>query len=260
MKTISPLPGPEAFKRAFTLVETLVAVAILCLLMVSMIQISAVISGAWRKSQAMADNYAQARLTLWLIEQDVQAMILRSDLASFVDAGGTTACAFYTEVVGGGGSRPASLVSYSLNATTHRLQRGDHSLDYSTLGATLGTTGALPDLSKVTQEDLVDGVVLFQLQFLNTDGTLGTVFDSTKSKSLIVSIAVLDATTAKLVEQNKWLPRLQRALGGGVSPGETWADSWNRAVEAGDLKRDELAAPILSGLRIYSKIIPFPST
>ncbi|SDU11644.1 Verru_Chthon cassette protein C [Verrucomicrobium sp. GAS474] len=265
MESLIESPAPRLpFRRtaggAFTLVEVLVAVSILSLLMVAMIQISATVSHAWRKSQAMADNYAQARVTLWLIKQDVQAMVLRPDLASFVDKGGAPSCSFYTEATGSGSSRPVSLVSYALSDATGRLQRGDHSLDYGTLGATLGTTDKLPDLGKETLEDIVDGVVLFKFQFFNADGTIGTVFDATKTKSVVVSLAVLDAAASKLAEQNHWQSRIRAALGETASPAQIYADVWNQVVDSGGLKKAGLAEPILSGLRIYSTVIPIPST
>ncbi len=247
-------------RKAFTLTETLVAVAIFALLMVILMQISGMISGAWRKSQAMADNYDQARLTLWLIEQDIQSMIVRADVASFVDADGVPGCAFYTEVAGEGTTRPVSLVSYTINPSTNRLQRGNYSLDYAALSATLGTTDRLPDLAKAIQEDLVDGMVLFKIQFLNSDGTLGTTFNSSTAKSIVVSLAVLDGTAFQLVRQNNWLPSIRNVLGETAPTGISYADLWNGIIDSGGMQRARLAAPILSGLRVYSKIIPLPST
>jgi prepilin-type N-terminal cleavage/methylation domain-containing protein len=184
-------------RRGFTLVELLVAVAIMSFMLLMMGQVVGLAEKASRQEQNRIDNYTKARSMLDLITDDLQRAIFRGDLPIFgTGAPATTptvtstglsyftatsfTTAFYTRLPGADVASPStpvrdvSLVSYVLNSTD--LQRSDmfvpwtssQNLAFQANMAPLLTTM----LTTTTPLEVAPGVVGFRMVFRRADGTL----------------------------------------------------------------------------------------
>jgi prepilin-type N-terminal cleavage/methylation domain-containing protein len=172
-----------ALKRAaFTLVELLVAMAVLSIMLIGMAVTLAFVARVWTAGVGTVDNLTNARMMLSLMDRDVQMMVLRRDLGAFVDSSGKRAFAFYTKVQGSPGTdtRAVSLVQYLLNPATVTtapvLWRTNYGMNFATASgvtAAVGATSVLPT-NNTTQTDSLNGVVQFQYQFIDGTGALLT--------------------------------------------------------------------------------------
>ncbi len=191
-----PLPDRKSRLHAFTLVEILVAIAILSIMLVGLATAIGYVSRLWLSGIGAMDNFTKARVVLNLLDRDIQLMVLRRDLAAFVDASGNAVdgngnaiCAFYTNVQGNPGSgirdaRTLSLVQYSLTTTTTSptLQRINYGMNFTASGVTpvMGTPASLPTaasfpVSAPYQSDTVfAGIIRFQIQFIDGNGNILT--------------------------------------------------------------------------------------
>ena len=177
---------------SFTLVEMLVAMAILSLMLVAIASAMGLVSRIWLQGVGATDNYTKARVALGLLDRDIQLMVLRRDLAAFTDSTGTqTSCAFYTMVDGSPGTdtRALSLVQYSMSqlpspsaATNSTLQRLNYGMNFNTntsaMTPEVGYNARLVQLtnSVVTANAVTDnvftGIIQFQIQFIDGTGTI----------------------------------------------------------------------------------------
>jgi prepilin-type N-terminal cleavage/methylation domain-containing protein len=196
-------------RRGFTLVEMLVAMAILSFMMVMMARFTSMAEQIWRLEQDRIDNFTKARSMLDLITDDLQRAVIRGDLPIFetgapaatptltgsglyyfpatssTSAGASVfATAFYTMLPGASGTstpvRDVSLVSYvlSLSATTQDkiiLQRSDLSVPWTSGSNICFQSNMAPLLQSGVQSaqiEVAPGVVGFCLAFRRADGTL----------------------------------------------------------------------------------------
>ncbi len=131
---MSPAFSPPRRFAGFTLVEMLTALLILSIILLAVASVTAFVSRTWSGGLASTDNDTKARSILGLLDRDIQMMILRRDVAAFVDGSGSSACAFYTNVQGypGSDNRAVSLVRYVLSATPKAsvLQRLEYGMNF----------------------------------------------------------------------------------------------------------------------------------
>ena len=180
--------------RGFTLVELLVAIAVLTIILFFLGSAVAFVSQAWSAGVGTTDNYQKARTILSAIDRDVQMMVLRPDVAAFRDNSSPatpSSCkpvfAFYTNAEGapGGDNRTASFVQYGLDTGgTPTLLRYSNGLNFTNGTISLppppvapATTSVVPGLPSMTltptlaQTDTVsNGVIAFQWQFVDGAG------------------------------------------------------------------------------------------
>ena len=191
-------------RRAFTLVEMLVAVSIMSFMLVAMAQMTGLAEQAWRIEQNRIDNFTKARAMLNLLSDDLQRGVFRGDLPAFgtnapsatptVTSSGiyyytNTAftAAFYTRQPGlpstsGTAVRDVSLVSYNLtNAAAANapaadkviLQRSDLYVPWTSGNQNIVFQGDMTTaLANVKAQEMAPGVVGFGLAFRRADGTL----------------------------------------------------------------------------------------
>ena len=250
--------------RAFTVLELLVAMSVLALVLVFITQAIGAVSRTWKSGVARIDNFAKARVILGLLERDIQSAVLRRDLGAFVDGGGSNACAFYSRI-GGQTNRRLSLIRYSLaNPTTAPvLQRADYSLDYATNTLTLGSTNSLPDLSKVSSQDVAGGILRFEWQFLAADGTLQPAYQfdydkpdsAANTKALVISVLVLDDDALRLGQQTEKLAGLLDKFVGAPAANQTYAQLWNADLNS---PPQNLPEPLRAGVRVFERHITLP--
>ena len=260
--------------RAFTLVEILVSVSILSVIMIMAAQMLNISSATWKKGNARADNFTQARVILSTIERDIQAMVLRRDLAAFVDANGDPACAFYTRFPAPGGDRKLSLIQYKFDATPTepKLLRLDSPFDYSGQATlTLNETEKLPNLDPAANpalgsQNISEGIIAFQIQFLNANGNLTDHFsfnyqnpqDSTNTQATVISLIVLDSDAYQFAKKLGHLAPLLQSLGGTPATNQSYAQLWTSVISS-PIFGSSLPAPIRAGLNVFEKRITLPA-
>ncbi len=235
MNSLNPLHG----KKGFTLIELLVSMAILSLMLISMATVMGYVSKLWLNGIGAMDNFSKARVVLNLLDRDIQMMVMRRDVAAFVDgsgnkvdANGNAICEFYTNIQGGpatGASSPdfrtVSLVQYVLSTpgTTPTLQRLNYGINFPpvaplmtpTLLMSIGNTTSLPVPSNAAleTETVFTGIIRFQIQFLDGTGTITSAYNfppasfsppipPTSSRSVVVSMLVLSNSAYNLATRN----------------------------------------------------------
>lgn len=228
--------GSRPFDPGFTLLELLIAVAVLAMLVVMVAQLvqsgTAVISGS--RKHLGAD--AQAREVFSRFALDLAQMAKRPDLdAIFSDQDSNKKIFFYSEAPGfsssianpntlalvgyrvaanGGLERLGKALSWSeaqsptfltfAKASETNLSR-TNALPESTLtGSWSGAVGSSPDYDSSDDDyhAIADGVFRFEYCFLKKDGTYSLMRDSAGGfrdvAAVVVSLAVLDGDSRKL--------------------------------------------------------------
>jgi prepilin-type N-terminal cleavage/methylation domain-containing protein len=230
---------PLAVKSGFTLIELLVSMAILSIMLLAMATMSSFVSKVWLNGIGATDNFTKARVVLNLLDRDIQMMVMRRDLAAFVDSGsnnkvdgnGNAYCSFYTNVQGNppaGASSPdtraLSLVQYivSTPSATPTLQRLNYGVNFPavapavtpTILMSIANTSSLPapNNASVATETVFTGIVRFQIQFVDGNGAVTAAYNypysqplpvpPTASRAVIVSMLVLSNSAYKLAIQN----------------------------------------------------------
>lgn len=281
-------PGPAGF----TLLELLVAVAVLALLVLmaaQMVQSGAAVIAGSRKNLG-AD--AQAREVFTRLGLDLAQMPRRADLdAVFTDQAGNKKMFFYSEAPGVAASltnlSTVSLVGYRIgtNAGLERLGKAltwsgtggttfltyagtasTNALAASTLaGAWSAVIGSAPDYDATSSEyhSFAPGVFRFEYCFQKKDGTYTLTRDSKTGfrdlAAIVVSLAVLDGDSRKIAPDTS---KLADALPGPTAadlaanklPAELWQGKVNDvATFASTAQIPEAAA---SRVRVYQRAFP----
>lgn len=257
--------GKSSEKSAFTLIELMVAMAVLMLMTVLLAQMFQTTSQSWLGGQARANNFAKARSMMDLMARDIQAGVLRNDLGVFAGPSSATPLtnlAFYTMRPGVDTNalvRDVSLVRYTMD-TNSVLQRGDLSIqwDGAATDMSFGTTNALPELGRVTSRETVSGIVGFQILFLQKDGSLSRVYDPVLSgKGLAIGLAVVDDKTLDRLRAAGKLPALQAALAGSLSGTNSMKSDWNNYLQGG-LRWSDYPSDLGRGLKVFERYVVFP--
>ena len=146
----------RARRPGFTLVELLVSISVLSIMAVGLATMMSFVMKTWVSGINSADNFTKARVVLNLLDRDIQMMIMRRDLAAFVNSSGNSAWSFYTNVEGIPGTglttpdtRTISLVQYLLTTpgTAPTFQRITYGANFLTTTGTTPTIGVTGNLS-----------------------------------------------------------------------------------------------------------------
>jgi len=266
--------------KGFTLIEIMVAIAILAVIMVLISKAVSMVSATWRSGIARVDNFSQARAVLNLVNQDIQGIVLRPDVAAFVDANGDPAFAFYSQVSGTQISasdtavRRLSLVEYSLNQSTTPplFQRKDAGYSYSptaTNALSLNQGNKLPGLASLNPaqaQTLSEGILYFRWQTLNGKAEIGSTFqyedtvpgDLTKTRAIIISLLVLDSNAFHTAQQSNLLSTIRGKFSATPASDHTYAQTWNGILKTPGFGSD-LPPQLRNGIRTFERYIPLPS-
>jgi prepilin-type N-terminal cleavage/methylation domain-containing protein len=277
---------PFCRKAGFSLVELLVAMTVLSFVLIVLASMMGVVANIWTNGIGAVDNFTKARVMLSLLDRDIQMMVLRRDVAAFVDStGANPACAFYSNVQGypGTDARTLSLVQYTLatTATSSALQRLSYGMNYSSSSSVVPTTGTTANLSQLTSltnlqtETLATGVVAFQWQFVDGTGTIqaptatspfynfNTPGSTTNPRVVIVSLAVLTNSaynfaiqTGKLSQLTDGTSTFQTA----APSNQTYSQVWNNFLNSPNATFMALPMPIRAGVQVFERHIPLPVT
>jgi prepilin-type N-terminal cleavage/methylation domain-containing protein len=244
---------PSAKSRhadAFTLVELLVAIAVLGVLVLILAQVFGTMNNVWLYGQGKVNNFTKGRAMLNLLENDLYAAVFRPDLAAF--PGG--AFKFYTERPGvpveSGNLRNISLVQYAVTTgttnglPTSTLERSDMPVSWTDAATYLafGNTGGFVSTASgattgtLTPRDTAPGVVAFQVIFVQADGSFSTTtFTPSHSASgtanlnptrgIGVTLAVINDQAMKLLSTTQ-VTGLQTGFAGAVTGNRSVKADW----------------------------------
>jgi prepilin-type N-terminal cleavage/methylation domain-containing protein len=285
--TARAIPSGKAVKpSAFTLVELLVAMAVLTILVFILAQMMSAASLSWSMGKQRIDNLTKARVFLDLVTRDMQDGIFRPDLAAFIDQAGavasasSTSYAFYSKRMGGG-ARSVTLLNYKVNqsAADYSLMRGALPINWtatppSFAGLNAATIG-LPELGTMTANDyseVAGGVVGFRIYFINSDTTASppvnayswnylpwsyaSLGSQKMSIAACVTLAVVDDSTQTLLNTNGQMSKLAASL---TSPGTlagSLKDSWDAQINTPGFFQSFPEAQVRSGLKVFQRVIP----
>lgn len=272
LKSFCLFRSSQGQRKGFTLIEMLVAIAVLTLLMVAMSQISTAITRMVGDGKRRTDNFTKARSTMEVFMRDVKAGIFRGDIAAFKDAAGQNAICFYTGRPGiGSGMRNVSLVLYSLDPTTGVLQRGALPIAWSGQQGTpemisFGYLTQLPKFSEIVPEDMAEGVLRMEINFLDEVGGLSKSYKATspnRTRAVGITLAVIDQDTMKLLTNAQIARLTDPGTAGSLpddsaqSPGQPLKKYWEGLIGSADFF-DGYPAQLRSSLRIYERYVVLP--
>ncbi len=283
MTGLSPFDPTRVFgQRGFTLVEMLVAVAVLGLLVAMLAQTVALTGQAISVNSKKLDATGEARLVFDRLATDLAARPRRSDLGALftkINGGTSTAGAndtlqFYSEVDGYSGAHQIAAVGYRIQQTTttryYQLERGAVGTDWGPGTSSNPFVQFLPNMfaapltADPNYDVLANGV--FRLEFcvlLNTGVMTNPPAptasspntDLTNVVGLIVAIGVLDANSLKSVSHAQ-LQQLAAALPDNTSGDNPLAD-WNTA-RAQTGFASGIPPQIIQSVRLYQRTFYVP--
>lgn len=274
--------APRRGSSAFTLIEMLVATAILAMLLIVLTSVIGKVSETWRWARVRADNYTKARISLDLLRRDLQASLLAVGLPGLQNAGGSPALEFYCTRQGPAtngmqSKRPLSLASYRVvdsgDFYARGLQRGLVGLEFSDRAPFAAAGSAFPAPAPAMGSDFYQvigpGILRMDFRFLSRDGkTISRHFTWNKatpeanSAAVAICLLVIDEETMRFLEsQSAYTALLQSfdAATAGVPASEIPYARWLEAIGSDATFAGLAAAPrIKQSLQIYERTIPLP--
>jgi prepilin-type N-terminal cleavage/methylation domain-containing protein len=271
----------------FTLVEILVAIAVLGVLVLILAQIFGTMNNVWLYGQGKVNNFTKGRAMLNLMENDLYAAVFRPDLAAFPTVNGIVQCEFYTlrpgvPVESGTGTlRNISLVQYALLTSTtstpptSTLERTDMPVTwgdastYLAFGNTAGfvSTASVATTGTHTPRDTAPGVVAFQVIFVQTNGSFSTttftpefsaagVANSNPTRGIGVTVAVIDDQSMKLLSTPQ-VTSLQTGFAGAVTSTRNVKADWENYLNTGIIWSN-YPKSLGTGIGIFECYVPIP--
>lgn len=264
--------------RGFTLVELLVATAVLAVLAVILTQVVGHTSTAVRQSKRIVDTAAQAQLAFEVIGRDLSGMILRPDVPVDFEIGPQNGSfvRFFTEqqapldVVAPpitlASSREVSLVGYRLT-DQDGLQRGAVPILWE---RSIFTAGGIDDLeleyvlegqpgdTAPVYDTLAPGVIEVAIRYLDSQGQVRADWPGpAEAQAVAVTLAILDRESLRLLDQGPG--QLAGAFNSGVeNPRQSWTQIANWQDSGRALEQLALPRPALTSVRIYERVFPLP--
>lgn len=260
-------PEKKRALPAFSLIELMVAVAVLSLMVVLLGQMIQSSSQGWLDGKARTSSFAKARSLLDLLHRDLQGGVFRGDLAGFAGTNaGTflTNVAFYTRrsgvpVNGADPLRSVSLVQYTLHPSG-MLRRGDVPVTWNDAATAIsfGRTNSLPQLAGITDRDTVPGVLGFRILFVQANGMLTDAYDpASRPKGASIGVALVDDNTVKKLTSAQ-VAELQTAFATRVSGTNSLKADWEEFLKSGGVAWSEYPRDLGRGLKIFERYVRFP--
>lgn len=255
---------------AFSLLELMVAVAVLSLLVVLVSQLVSGASQTTTKGRRLMEAEAQARLALDRMGADLAAMVRRSDVDYlFLKQNGSDRLFFFSQAPGffdasrGGDPSGLSLIGYRVN-DKHQLERLGKALSFSDIAFKVGNSTAgdmdvlWPASVSANSNDpdwgvLADNVFRLEFQLVRrSDGQILSPSAPVRSlddlAAIIVTVGVLDSVGRKITSD---MGSVAAAL---PDSGTTnLASAWQDEVESGGFSGGVLPASAAANVRIYQR-------
>lgn len=246
----------SSFSPGFTLIEVLVASAILAFLLVVFLSVASFSSQAWRGSQQKMEEFSTARIVMNRIRSDIESIVIRPDLPLFPN----NTMGFMTAKRGNtNDARLLSYVEYSTNANQVILSSRAYNLQNEPPFSTNSLVPAPPTTSSST---LAGGVIGFTNTYLNKDGTWSAIFNSKYHTNTTISTnPTVAVRVSLLVVSSDYLKATQftndMTLTDGVTSGE---EQWNAAINQGnDMKGRKLDLRAARSLRAFERVFFLPN-
>lgn len=264
-----------AREAGFTLVELLVAIAILALVVAFVSRLTNSAASVATQGQKQIDSDSQARQLLDAMALDFVQMVKRVDVDCYAKTAtstqpGNDQIAFYSTVSGYSTltttqRSPVSLIAYRVNANTRfeRMAKGlvwngattDIPIVYwATIAATFPTattTAADTDYEEASQ------VFRFEYSYLLKDGSLAATLPAagiTAVAAVVVDIATIDDKSRALLKDTTTPPQIADVasrltdFAAGMTPGAVLG-KWQQSLNA----ITDLPRPAISGIRLYER-------
>ncbi|PAW76510.1 MAG: hypothetical protein B9S32_14785 [Verrucomicrobia bacterium Tous-C9LFEB] len=244
-------------RRAFTLVEMSVAMAILAMIVISLSTILFSTSMTCNTGLQRANNFTKARCMLDAMARDLNGVLLRSDLPAFSNSN----FEFYTQQAGiiSGSPRQISLVSYKIDSTSAKstLQRGDAGTTWASSAQTVRFS-APPgsSLPALTQRDTIEGVVGFEAIFHFKDGTASrqyTVSADNPLRAISLNLAVIDDPCLKQLSSDQ-IRDLRQKLTTAAQSGIDVKSNWDGYLSS-QLDWTRYPKKLASGIKTYQRYV-----
>lgn len=267
-------------RKGFSLIELLVAMAVLAILLVLLAQMFSMVSNTWRAGRSQVDNFAQARVALDVIGRDVESSVLRPDLPSFF-VSGAPQFAFYTRQQSmvsetNSGNRPLSRVFYSVTngAQGCNLRRSAHGYNFGEDVGYSPASWSVPGGGSAFDSDIGPGVLVMRQQYIGTNGrnilpeniqaswtNVGTNAGIGALRAVTVSLAVVDRDAVQLLLTSGRLQQFQSNFGA-VDPGavRSFASAWQDQLDdpSAPLAAGGIPPRVLRSLRIFERTVTLP--
>jgi len=251
-------------RGGFTILEILVATAVLALIMLLIVQIISSSGDTIGHTRRKLDAAAQARLFLDRLGMDLAARVAREDAPLEIsNPAGDDSLRFYAEAAGYQGDRNISLIGYRINAAgaqdrRHRAERGATGGDW-TGAATLPLGSASPPAAiDADYEVLSDGVFRMEIRYQKkSDGSLTDIRPASTGDiaALVVAVAAIDDQGRRLLSDAQ-LGQLAGALPdppAGQDPLSAWKGAMAQPGFAAGLPLRALRS-----VDVYQRYYPFP--
>ena len=277
--------------RGFSLVELLVAMAVLSLLVVMLAQMVALTSQAISIDSKKIDAAGQARLVFDRLASDLASMPSRPDFGMmFTKAAGNDSFQFYSQVDGYSGARQIAAVGYRIQQSTpgrlYQLERGAVGTDWgpsitsNPLVQFLPNTQAIATNTDPNYDVLASGVFRLEFCYVLTTGQFysppnnstspyvvycdnptGAAFyngnpTSSKIAAVVIAVGILDTNSQKLISSNQ-LGQLATALPDNTSGDDPIAD-WNTAMAKPTFAPAGIPAQVVQNIRFYERTFYVP--
>jgi prepilin-type N-terminal cleavage/methylation domain-containing protein len=259
--------------QAFTMVEMLVAMAVLSLLVVILSQVVALTEQAITLNVKNLNAAGQARLTFDRLGADLASRPVRIDLPmSFSHVAGNDSFQFYSQVDGYSleaayGARHFSVVGYRIQETTpgriFQLERGAAGTDWATGTDPVVVFSPQPLPVPVDADSDVLGRGVFRLEFcylLNT-GLISNgppPADWNNVAGIVVAMAILDNSSRQLLSNpTAQLQTLSNALQD-PAEGADPISTWNKNLSDASYAIPGIPPAAMKNIRLYQRTFRVP--
>lgn len=257
----------------FTLIEVLVAAAVMALLFVVLSQVIAMTRQAISLNTGKLDASGQARAVFDRLAKDLSAKPSHPDLDMVVTkAAGNDSLRFFSQVNGYTDSSDAASIrgiaeiGYKIEGTSaggrpaHQLLRGASGTSWQAAGSQALNFHAQPSPKDADYDVLGNGVFRQEIVYLLDTGVFSNSTGSTDSndysrvKAVVVGIAVLDAASRDIIRPSadadlQILADSLTDTGEGKDPMTQWTSDMAQAGFASGVPQK-----VIQGVRLYQRI------
>lgn len=251
----------------FTILELLVAVAVLAVVVVIAFQ---VIGMSWKmvmSDSKKIDALTQARQALDRFGLDWNARVTRDDVAiDLLSQAGNDEISFVSQMPAPGGNRSMAVINYRVDGTdagsdTYKLERGALGFNWSGAAPSFSfPMTSLPVLQPTDRQSLSPGVFRMKIARLTKeDGTNapvlinGSTTQLTNVAAVVVAVGVIDEKSRKLLTGDQ-MRQLAAALPDPPASNPDALATWQAAISDPDFaNRAGIPQAIVPGVRVYQR-------